>query len=40
MLLTVNGTTHELDVSGHETLLGVLRDRLSLCWHQALVRTR
>jgi aerobic-type carbon monoxide dehydrogenase small subunit (CoxS/CutS family) len=26
----VNGTTHELEIAGHETLLGVLRDRLSL----------
>jgi xanthine dehydrogenase YagT iron-sulfur-binding subunit len=30
MHLTVNGTTHEIDVAGHETLLGVLRDRLGL----------
>lgn len=30
MRLTVNGTTHQLEVAGHETLLGVLRDRLSL----------
>jgi aerobic-type carbon monoxide dehydrogenase small subunit (CoxS/CutS family) len=30
MQLTVNRTTHELEVAGHETLLGVLRDRLSL----------
>jgi xanthine dehydrogenase YagT iron-sulfur-binding subunit len=30
MQITVNGTTHELDVAGHETLLAVLRDRLSL----------
>lgn len=30
MQIIVNGTTHDLDVAGHETLLGVLRDRLSL----------
>jgi xanthine dehydrogenase YagT iron-sulfur-binding subunit len=30
MRLTVNGTQHDLDVEGHETLLGVLRDRLDL----------
>jgi aerobic-type carbon monoxide dehydrogenase small subunit (CoxS/CutS family) len=30
MRLTVNGTTHELEVAGHETLLGVLRERLNL----------
>lgn len=30
MQLTVNGTTHELEVADHETLLSVLRDRLSL----------
>jgi aerobic-type carbon monoxide dehydrogenase small subunit (CoxS/CutS family) len=30
MQLTVNGTTHELEISGHETLLSVLRDRLDL----------
>lgn len=30
MLLTVNGTTHELEIAGHETLLTVLRDRLQL----------
>lgn len=30
MHLTVNGTTHELEVAGHETLLSVLRERLSL----------
>jgi len=30
MQLTVNGATLEIDVAGHETLLGVLRDRLSL----------
>jgi aerobic-type carbon monoxide dehydrogenase small subunit (CoxS/CutS family) len=30
MRLTVNGTSCELEVAGHETLLGVLRDRLSL----------
>ena len=30
MHLTVNGTSHELDVSGHETLLALLRDRLGL----------
>ena len=28
--ITVNGTVHELDVDGHETLLSVLRDRLGL----------
>lgn len=28
--LTVNGSTHELEVAGHETLLSVLRDRLNL----------
>ena len=28
--LTVNGTSHALDISDHETLLGVLRDHLSL----------
>ena len=30
MHLTVNGTRHELDVSGNETLLSVLRERLEL----------
>lgn len=30
MQIIVNGTTHDLDVAGHETLLSVLRDRLSL----------
>jgi aerobic-type carbon monoxide dehydrogenase small subunit (CoxS/CutS family) len=30
MEITVNGTPHHLDVAGSETLLGVLRDRLSL----------
>jgi aerobic-type carbon monoxide dehydrogenase small subunit (CoxS/CutS family) len=30
MRLTVNGTAHQLDVAGHETLLGVLRERLNL----------
>jgi aerobic-type carbon monoxide dehydrogenase small subunit (CoxS/CutS family) len=30
MHLTVNGTSHQLDVSGHETLLSVLRERLGL----------
>ena len=30
MQLIVNGTTHQLDVAGSETLLTVLRDRLSL----------
>jgi xanthine dehydrogenase YagT iron-sulfur-binding subunit len=30
MQLTVNGTMHEIGVAGHETLLGVLRDRLDL----------
>jgi xanthine dehydrogenase YagT iron-sulfur-binding subunit len=30
MQITVNGTTYELDPAGHETLLGVLRERLSL----------
>ena len=28
--ITVNGTVHELDVEGHETLLSLLRDRLGL----------
>jgi len=28
--ITVNGVTHELEVAGHDTLLGVLRERLSL----------
>jgi xanthine dehydrogenase YagT iron-sulfur-binding subunit len=30
MRLVINGTAHQLDVAGHETLLGVLRDRLAL----------
>jgi aerobic-type carbon monoxide dehydrogenase small subunit (CoxS/CutS family) len=30
MQITVNGISRDLDVAGHETLLGVLRDRLSL----------
>jgi xanthine dehydrogenase YagT iron-sulfur-binding subunit len=30
MQITVNGITHDLDVAGHETLLGVLRDGLNL----------
>lgn len=30
MHITVNGTTHDLPVAGHETLLEALRDRLSL----------
>ena len=30
MQITVNGNTHHLDVSGHETLLELLRDRLGL----------
>ena len=30
MRITVNGIAHEFDVAGHETLLGVLRERLSL----------
>ncbi|HMC54632.1 MAG TPA: (2Fe-2S)-binding protein [Gemmatimonadaceae bacterium] len=30
MQLIVNGTTHQLDVAGSETLLTVLRDRLNL----------
>jgi xanthine dehydrogenase YagT iron-sulfur-binding subunit len=30
MHFTVNGTTHELSIAGHETLLSVLRDRLAL----------
>jgi xanthine dehydrogenase YagT iron-sulfur-binding subunit len=30
VLITVNGTTYDLDVAGHETLLGLLRERLSL----------
>src|SRR5688572_16383437 len=30
MRLVINGTAHELDVAGHETLLAVLRDRLAL----------
>jgi aerobic-type carbon monoxide dehydrogenase small subunit (CoxS/CutS family) len=30
MQLIVNGTTHEVEIAGHETLLGVLRERLDL----------
>lgn len=30
MRLTVNGIAHELEIATHETLLGVLRDRLNL----------
>lgn len=30
MELTVNGITHDLALAGHETLLALLRDRLSL----------
>jgi xanthine dehydrogenase YagT iron-sulfur-binding subunit len=30
MRITVNGIAHELEVAGHETLLGVLRERLAL----------
>jgi aerobic-type carbon monoxide dehydrogenase small subunit (CoxS/CutS family) len=30
MQITVNGTPHQVDVAGHETLLAVLRDRLAL----------
>lgn len=30
MRITVNGIAHELEVAGHETLLGVIRDRLAL----------
>ena len=30
MRVTVNGTTHQLEVAGHETLLSVLRERLAL----------
>jgi aerobic-type carbon monoxide dehydrogenase small subunit (CoxS/CutS family) len=30
MLIIVNGTAHDIDVAGHETLLSLLRDRLSL----------
>lgn len=30
MQINVNGTPHHVDVAGHETLLDVLRDRLSL----------
>ena len=30
MRITVNGTPHEADVAGHETLLALLRDRLAL----------
>jgi xanthine dehydrogenase YagT iron-sulfur-binding subunit len=30
MRITVNGTPHSPDVAGHETLLGLLRDRLAL----------
>ena len=28
--LTVNGTTHDLSIGPHETLLDVLRDRIDL----------
>jgi aerobic-type carbon monoxide dehydrogenase small subunit (CoxS/CutS family) len=30
MQIIVNGTAHDFDVAGHETLLGVLRDRIGL----------
>lgn len=30
MQININGTAHTMDVAGHETLLDVLRDRLSL----------
>jgi xanthine dehydrogenase YagT iron-sulfur-binding subunit len=30
MRIMVNGIAHELDIAGHETLLGVLRERLAL----------
>jgi len=30
MRITVNGTAHDIQVAGHETLLGVLRGRLGL----------
>ena len=30
MQITVNGTSHDLEIAGHETLLSVLRDRLDL----------
>lgn len=30
MRITINGTTHELAISGHDTLLGVLRGRMGL----------
>ena len=30
MRITVNGTPHQPDVAGHETLLSLLRDRLAL----------
>jgi xanthine dehydrogenase YagT iron-sulfur-binding subunit len=30
MQITVNGTPHQIDVAGHETLLALLRDRLAL----------
>src|SRR5829696_8732012 len=30
MQINVNGTTHQLDVAGQETLLDVVRDRLNL----------
>lgn len=30
MRITVNGIAHELDIAGHETLLGVLREQLAL----------
>jgi xanthine dehydrogenase YagT iron-sulfur-binding subunit len=30
MRITVNGIAHDLEIAGHETLLGVLRERLAL----------
>src|SRR5881409_718241 len=30
MQITVNGASHDLDVTGHETLLSLLRERLGL----------
>src|SRR5688572_6240866 len=30
MQININGTSHTIDIAGHETLLSVLRDRLSL----------
>jgi xanthine dehydrogenase YagT iron-sulfur-binding subunit len=30
MRITVNGIAHELEIAGHETLLGLLRERLAL----------